>query len=95
MRFVRADGRNTPGVDVPYGFDGGMTLTVGDGDATGIFEVVRHAAKGEAPLAALTGSGVIITAIAEITFYGHDQTGRQVNAVAKMSVNFGNFGDPE
>ena len=25
----RADGRNTPGVDVPYGFDGAVTVTVG------------------------------------------------------------------
>ena len=28
VTFSRADGRNTPGVDVPYGFDGGLTFTV-------------------------------------------------------------------
>ena len=28
VTFIRSDGRNTPGVDVPYAFDGGMTLTV-------------------------------------------------------------------
>ena len=33
--FRRADGRNTPGVDVPYGFDGGVTGTVGAGACTG------------------------------------------------------------
>ena len=26
--FSRSDGRNTQGVDVPYAFDGGMTITV-------------------------------------------------------------------
>ena len=28
VRFIRADGRNTPGVDVPYPFDGAFTATV-------------------------------------------------------------------
>jgi len=27
--FKRSDGRNTPGVDVPYGFDGSATGTFG------------------------------------------------------------------
>lgn len=95
VRFVRSDGRNTPGVDVPYGFDGALTMTVGESEATGVFEVVRHTAKFESPLSALTESGVIIATIAEITFYGQDQTGREVSALARMTVNFGNFADPE
>ncbi len=49
VRFIRADGRNTPGVDVPYGFDGAFTATV-SADTTVTFELVRHVAKGEAPL---------------------------------------------
>ena len=52
-RFIRADGRNTPGVDVPYGFDGAFTATVSGGEPTVGFELVRHIAKEEAPLAAL------------------------------------------
>src|SRR6185503_11716038 len=32
VEYRRSDGRNTPGVDVPYGFDGGATFTV-QGDA--------------------------------------------------------------
>ena len=55
--YVRADGRNTPGVDVPFPFDGAMTLTVGAGNATGSFELVRVQAKHEAPLMALRGGG--------------------------------------
>ena len=51
VRFVRADGRNTPGVDVPYAFDGAFTGTVRPGgNLTATFELVRHIAKTEAPL---------------------------------------------
>jgi hypothetical protein len=95
VRFRRADGRNTEGVDVPYGFDGGMTMTVSTTESTGAFEIVRHVAKEEAPLRALAANGLIITTIAEITFYGHDQTGREVSVTGSMTVEFGNFADPE
>ena len=33
VEYVRADGRNTQGVDVPYRFDGAFTATVAGGDA--------------------------------------------------------------
>jgi hypothetical protein len=45
VRFVRADGRNTPGVDVPFGFDGAVTVTVTGGETTAGFEIVRHSLK--------------------------------------------------
>jgi hypothetical protein len=93
--YRRTDGRNTPGVDVPYGFDGGFTLTVGSGGAQGGFQLVRHTAKMEAPLATLATSPVIISTIAEITFYGRDLAGHEVKAVGRISVDFGNFGDPD
>jgi hypothetical protein len=56
---------------------------------------VRHIAKSEAPLGALAVSPVVITTIAEVTFFGRDQTGREVSVVAKITVDFGNFGDPQ
>lgn len=93
VKFIRADGRNTPGVDVPYGFDGGMSMTVGPTEVAGSFNLVRNIAKNEAPLRALTVNGLILSTIAEVTFYGHDQTGREVSAVANISVDFANFGD--
>jgi len=93
VRYIRADGRNVQGVDVPYAFDGGMTLTVGTSEVTGAFTIVRNIAKDEAPLRALTVNGVIISTIAEVTFYGHDQTGREASVSANISVDFGNFGD--
>jgi hypothetical protein len=94
VRYIRADGRNTPGVDVPYPFDGGLSLTVGTGEVEAVFEIVRHAAKMEAPLGALAMSPVTITTIGEVTFYGRDQTGREVIATGTLTVEFGNFGDP-
>jgi hypothetical protein len=94
VRFIRADGRNTPGVDVPYPFDGAFTGTVGTGEVTAGFELVRHIAKSEAPLGALARNLVIISTIAEVTFYGRDQTGREVSVTGQILVSFGNFGDP-
>ncbi len=94
VAYIRSDGRNTPGVDVPYPFDGAMTLTVGLSEATGGFEIVRHVAKMEPPLAALVTSPVIISTIGEVTFYGHDQAGRSVSVTGRLLIDFGNFGDP-
>jgi hypothetical protein len=95
VRFIRADGRNTPGVDVPYPFDGAMTVTVREGEVTAGFELVRHIAKLEAPLKALVKSGVEISTITEVTFFGFDQTGREVSVTGRLLVNFANFADPK
>jgi len=95
VRYFRADGRNVQGVDVPYAFDGAFTATVSTVSPQPVFTIVRHISKREAPLAGLARSGVIITVIAEITFFGQDQTGHEVTAVARTSIDFGNFADPE
>ena len=94
MRFFRADGRNTQGVDVPYEFDGAFTATVGSNNPQPVFTIVRNTAKNEAPLAALKSSRVIITVFAEVTFYGQDQTGHETSTSARISIDFGNFADP-
>ncbi len=95
VRYLRADGRNTPGVDVPYGFDGAFTGTVSASELTVAFELVRHIAKEEAPLRALARNyAVIISTIAEITFYGTDQTGHDASVTGQLLVSFGDFGDP-
>jgi hypothetical protein len=96
VRYFRTDGRNVQGVDVPYEFDAAMGITVaGGGTAAPVFEYVRISAKLEAPLRALRTNGVIVTMMAEFTFYGQDQTGHEVSASAQSSVAFGNFGDPQ
>lgn len=95
VSYFRADGRNTPGVDVPYGFDGTITGTV-TGSASFGFTLVRAAAKAEAPLPALVGGGGarFISAIAEVTFYGQDGHGNDVSATGRISVHFADWGDP-
>ena len=94
VEYVRADGRNTPGVDVPFGFDSGLTGTIPAGGTLSIgFELVRNVAKQEAPLVQLRTSSNFINAIAVITFYGTDRTGNAVQVTGQMSIEFGNFGD--
>lgn len=94
VRYIRADGRNTPGVDVPFPFDSAFTVTVQQ-EATASFTIVRVQAKAEAPLAALRQNFLVISTIAEVTFYGRDQTGREVQVTGQIGVNFANWGDPE
>jgi len=92
--FIRADGRNTPGVDVPYPFDGSATGTIPEtGTLTLTFELVRHTAKEEAPLAQLANNPNILHTIARVTFYGQDLVGNAISVTGSMSVDFGNFGD--
>lgn len=96
--YKRSDGRNTQGVDVPYAFDGGMTITVpASGSAIGAFDIVKHTAKLEAPLLALRGFGgaQMINTLADVTFYGTDQAGNEVTVSGTISITFGNFADPE
>ena len=65
VEYRRTDGRSTQGVDVPYSFDSALTFTVpNDGVATGVFQLVRHTAKEEAPLKALASNFDIISTIA-------------------------------
>jgi hypothetical protein len=96
VEYRRSDGRNTPGVDVPYAFDGAATFTVPpDGSATGGFTLVREVAKREAPLATLVTDSTLITTIAYVTFYGRDQAGNDVSVTGLIEITFGNFGDPQ
>jgi hypothetical protein len=94
VEYIRSDGRNTPGVDVPHAFDGAITVTV-SGTFTAGFTLVRNQAKHEAPLAALRigGGARLISTIARVTFYGHDQAGRGVSVTGNISVNFADWGE--
>jgi hypothetical protein len=94
VAYIRADGRNTPGVDVPYGFDGAVTATVTDSPATFGFSLVRLQAKEEAPLVLLRNGLSFVTQLANVTFYGKDQAGNEVSVTGTIEINFGNFGDP-
>jgi hypothetical protein len=90
VQYIRSDGRNTQGVDVPYAFDGALTATV-SGNTTVTFTLVRLQAKLEAPLAALATNNIPFTAVAQVTFYGHDQTGRDASVTGSIEITFANF----
>jgi hypothetical protein len=95
--YFRPNNRNTPGVDVPYGIDGTMTLRVAVGStSTGVVTIVRHEAKTEAPLSDLVQLGPqegVITANAQIKFFGQDISGRTVSAFGFLEVHFADFAD--
>jgi hypothetical protein len=93
VEYRRADGRNTPGVDVPFPFDGAVTLTIAAGSAgTFGFEIVRHVAKEETPLVQLRFNPNVISTITDVTFFGTDLVGNDVSAKGSMQINFTNLG---
>jgi hypothetical protein len=92
--YRRADGRNTPGVDVPYPFDGAITATITHSPSSVNFVLVRYQAKVEAPLRTLVGRPNAISAIADVTFYGEDLAGNAFEVTGSISINFADWGDP-
>ena len=98
VEFRRTDGRNAPGEDVPYAFEGAIGGTVGESTSSFGFTLVRAQAKLEKPLvtlAGIRGGALIISTIADVTFFGKDQTGRDVTVSGSMSVNFADWADPD
>jgi len=97
VEYTRADGRNVQGVDVPYAFDSGLGVTVSGEKRTASITLVRIQAKLESPLKALAnhGGALAISTIATVTFYGTDQTGREVRGSANIGVNFADWADPK
>ena len=94
VAYSRADGRNTPGIDIPYAFDTAITGTVpAGGSLTLAFELVRNVAKQEAPLVQLKTSSNIMSVIATVTFYGVDRVGNAIQVTGQIQIEFGNFAD--
>jgi hypothetical protein len=92
--YLRSDGRNTPGVDVPYPFDGNVTATISGTQGTQlVFLLVRNVAKAEPPLAQLATNRNIISTMTRVTFYGKDVVGNDVSVTGTIEIDFGNFGD--
>jgi hypothetical protein len=98
VEYRRTDGRNTPGEEVPYAFEGAIGLTVGEQAVSAVFTIVRAQAKLEKPLITMVGvnnGALLISTIADVTFFGKDQTGRDVTVTGSMSINFADWADPE
>ncbi len=97
VSYSRSDGQNTPGVDVPYSFEGSLsTLIEIDATADIPFVIVREVAKLEPPLFDLRGGGdeVVIQVTATIDFYGHDLVNNAVKATGYLSIFFADYVDP-
>ena len=96
VTYNRADGRNVPGVDVPFPFDGVSSFRVAlDGtEVSRAFIVVRHQAKNESPLREISqNSAGILSVLARMDFFGRDGAGRQIQASAFLSITFADFGN--
>ena len=98
VTYTRADGRNVPGVDVPFPFDGVSSFLVpADGNAVGrAFIVVRHQAKRESPLREISqNSAGILSVLARMDFFGRDGAGRQIQVTAFLSITFADFANED
>lgn len=103
VRFLRTDGRDVEGVDVPYSFSGALTQVVDIATSGGTplpIPLVRAQAKQEPPLrnlrnliAVLPGpnGGILnptVTMTAEITIFGRTTAGEPVSDTARVTVDF-------
>ena len=94
VSYIRADGRNTEGVDIPYSFEGNLSVVVPiDSGVEANFIIVREVAKLEPPLIGLhewRDAGVI-NCTAKVDFYGQDQVGNTIKATGYLTVYFANY----
>jgi len=98
VSYTRTDGRNSPGIDVPYPFEGSMSTVVKAGSTASVsFVIVREVAKLEPPLIRLIdlGAEVVLACTAKVEFYGHDTTNRTVKATGYLTIYFANYADEE
>ena len=96
VSYSRTDGRNVPGVDVPYPFEGSLSTVVKAGSTSTIsFVVVREVAKIEPPLVGLAdlGEEMVLACTAKVEFYGHDNVNRTVKATGYLTIYFANYVD--
>lgn len=83
VEFRRTDGRNVEGVDVPYHFTQPMSmLAVALGESVKFpFILIRHMAKAEPPLMALTTDSEVLQLVAVVTIHGKDLGGHRIAPV--------------
>ena len=94
VSYSRADGKSSPGVDVPYPFEGALSFLLKNNVSTEIgIVVVREVAKAEPPLVNLVANRAegVIQCRAQIDFYGQDMTGKKVKATGYLTVFFANY----
>lgn len=99
VSFSRTDKPGAvPGVDVPYPFEGSLSVLIRVGASTNFnFVVVREVAKLEPPLDRLADGRAegVLQCTAKVDFYGHDMANNNVKATGYLTVYFANYIDPE
>jgi hypothetical protein len=96
VSYSRTDGKNRPGVDVPYSFEGALSQELKVGTSKSVaFVVVREVAKRELPLVDLVQNRAegVIEMTATIDFYGHDMINHSVKATGTLTIFFANYAD--
>ena len=96
VSYSRSDGRNTPGVDVPYSFERSLSALIEvDSSVTISIIAVREVAKLEPPLINLHEGRAegVLEITAKIDFYGHDLANHTVKATGYLTIRFANFAD--
>lgn len=95
VTYIRADGRNVPGVEVPHPFDGAANFRVPiDGtDVARVFMIVRPQAKLETPLREMRfgGGSQVLSVLARVDFFGTDVAGRAIQVTGTMNITFADF----
>ncbi len=106
VSYRRTDGRATPGLDVPYPFDGACNVYIQSPEAGGDPEevilnwvlFVRGTAKDEPPLSWLhnqdDGEDTFISEII-LDFWGKDLMGNSVHVCGKNLIEFRSIGEAE
>lgn len=99
VHYIRSDGRNQEGVDVPFSITGNVAQEVQEASAATLnLEVVRRQAKLEPPLRQLRGGGgaLIVTMFAVVTVHARTTTGEITNPVtARLQIDFADYGDTD
>ena len=94
VTYIRADGKNVEGVDVPYSFEGALSAFIEVDSSVDInFVIVRAISKAEPPLIDLVDGRAegVLNVNAKVDFYGHDLTNRNVKATGDISIFFTNY----
>ncbi len=97
VSFVRSDGLNVPGRDVPFPFEGSLSFKVAVNESGSVsFVIVREVAKQEMPLLGLYNASVgdVLNMSAVVEFFGQDLAGRAVKTTGSLAVYFANYADP-
>jgi len=96
VSYMRADGKNSEGTDVPYSFEGYLSHTLEIDSSMAIsFVIVREVSKLEPPLVNLLEGrdDGVLEVRAKVDFYGHDMSENKVKATGYLTIFFANYAD--